>query len=197
MSKTIKGARVRLKRSDVPTDVPTIPTNDDHTTGWLDTDIYIGELFLNTSSTTPGLWFRDSSGTTKVATLDRTTNKLPLNLLPSNITTITNNFTSSVTIVDTIVVDTQYIMISDYSNPGISAINNILLNNLEIDGASIVNISLTTVLSGGTLTVRIKDSLNNNIITVTDANTRGIILMWNGTNWTVLSVTKNPVSTNP
>ena len=37
-----------LKVSDVTTEVATIPTTNDHTDGsWLNTDIYIGELFLN------------------------------------------------------------------------------------------------------------------------------------------------------
>lgn len=192
MSKTVKGARVRLIRSDTPTDVPTIPPNDDHTTGWLKTDIYIGELFLNTSSTTPGMWFRDSSGTTQVATLDRITGRLPIGLLPSNITTISNNFTSSLTISNTIVAGTQYIIVNDNSNSGIAGANYILLNNLEIvGGVSIVNISLNTVLNSGTLVVRFKDSLNNNIIDVNDTNLRGIILMWDGTKWVVLSNTIN------
>ena len=40
--------RMILKVSDVTTEVATIPTTNDHTDGsWLNTDIYIGELFLN------------------------------------------------------------------------------------------------------------------------------------------------------
>lgn len=37
-----------IKVSDVTTEVATIPTTNDHTDGsWLNTDIYVGELFLN------------------------------------------------------------------------------------------------------------------------------------------------------
>ena len=191
MSKTVKGARVRLKRSDTPTDIPTIPTNDDHTTGWLNTDIYIGEVFLNTSSTAPGMWFRDTSGTTKLAIMDRVTGKLPVTSLPSNITKINNTFTISLTITNTISIGTQYIVINDSSSAGVTAINDIELVNLEtVGGVSIVHISLNTNLNGGTLTVRLKGSIGT-VITTTDTNLRGIILMWDSTKWVVLSNTIN------
>ena len=128
----------------------------------------------------------------KLAALDRVTGRLPIGLLPSNITNISNNFTTSVTITNTIVAGTQYIVVNDSSNLGISAYNNILMNNLEIvGGVSIVNISLNTNLNGGSQTVRFKDSLDNNIITVSDTNLRGIILMWDGTKWVVMSNTVN------
>lgn len=40
--------RMVIKVSDVTTEVATIPTTNDHTDGsWLNTDIYVGELFLN------------------------------------------------------------------------------------------------------------------------------------------------------
>jgi hypothetical protein len=40
--------RMILKVSSITNDVATIPTTNDHQDGsWLDTDIYIGELFLN------------------------------------------------------------------------------------------------------------------------------------------------------
>ena len=57
MAKTVKGARFVLKRSVTSGAVPTIPPNDDHTTGWIDTDIYQGELFLNVND--DKMWFRD------------------------------------------------------------------------------------------------------------------------------------------
>lgn len=185
MSKTVKGARVRLKRSDTPSDIPTIPTNDDHTTGWLDTDIYIGEIFLNTSSNAPAMWFRDTSGTTKVAVMDRNTGKLPIESLPINVTKITNNFTTSITITNTITQGTQYIVINDTSSLGITAINEIELVNLE-NVVNIVHISLKTNINGGILTVRLKGSTGT-IITASDTNTRGIILMWDDTKWVILS----------
>lgn len=46
----IQFSRLISKQSDVTGVVATIPTTDDHSDGsWLDTDIYIGELFLNTA----------------------------------------------------------------------------------------------------------------------------------------------------
>lgn len=197
MSKTVKGARVRHIRSDVPTDVPTIPTNDDHTTGWLKTDIYIGELFINTSSTTPGLWFRDSNGTTKVAVMDRVTGKLPLGSLPSNTQSVTHNYNTNITLDDTITTDVQYIVVNDTvaSSSITNPINNILLNNLELSGSiSIVHISVNVVLNGGRLKIRFKNSLGNTVLEIDDYpddTLRGIILMWNGTVWVVMSNTLN------
>lgn len=57
MAKTVKGARFVLKRTDIPNSTPTVPPNNDHTTGWIDTDIYQGELFLNIYD--DKIWFRD------------------------------------------------------------------------------------------------------------------------------------------
>ena len=60
MAKEIKGARFVLKRSNVVGETPTIPPNNDHTTGlWIDTDIYSGEMFLNVADSK--MWFRNSS----------------------------------------------------------------------------------------------------------------------------------------
>ena len=59
MAKTVKGARFVLKRTDVPGSSPTVPPNNDHTTGWIDTDIYEGELFLNVYD--DKMWFRDTN----------------------------------------------------------------------------------------------------------------------------------------
>lgn len=47
---TVNRVRRVMKRSDVPGQAPTIPATDDHTDGsWLDTDIYVGELYWNTA----------------------------------------------------------------------------------------------------------------------------------------------------
>ena len=41
-------ARIMIKTSTVATTVPTVPASNDHTDGtWLETDIYVGELFFN------------------------------------------------------------------------------------------------------------------------------------------------------
>jgi hypothetical protein len=67
MAKEIKGARFVLKRSNVPGETPTIPPNNDHTSGlWIDTDIYSGEMFLNVAD--DKMWFRNASDTKDVAT---------------------------------------------------------------------------------------------------------------------------------
>ena len=57
MAKTTRGARFVLKRSDVSGASPTVPPNADHTTGWIDTDIYVGEIFLNITDNK--MWFRN------------------------------------------------------------------------------------------------------------------------------------------
>lgn len=45
----ILDARILLKRSTVSNDTPTIPASSSHTDGsWINTDIYSGEVFLNT-----------------------------------------------------------------------------------------------------------------------------------------------------
>jgi hypothetical protein len=45
----ILDARILLKRSTVANDEPTIPASSSHTDGsWINTDIYSGEVFLNT-----------------------------------------------------------------------------------------------------------------------------------------------------
>jgi hypothetical protein len=51
MSKKIAFARQILKRLTTPFQQPTIPTSNDHTDGtWVNTDLYSGEMCLNTSS---------------------------------------------------------------------------------------------------------------------------------------------------
>lgn len=46
----ILDARILLKRSTVANDTPTIPASSSHTDGsWINTDIYSGEAFLNTT----------------------------------------------------------------------------------------------------------------------------------------------------
>ena len=59
MAKTTRGARFVLKRSSSPGASPTVPPNNDHTTGWIDTDIYVGEIFLNITDNK--MWFRNDT----------------------------------------------------------------------------------------------------------------------------------------
>jgi hypothetical protein len=90
MAKIEKGARFISKYSDSSNIKPTIPSNDDHTTGWNSTDIYIGEWYFNTKDSTA--YFRSDDGIFKVVTVqikDSTgslveNNKIPVSLLPGN-----------------------------------------------------------------------------------------------------------------
>lgn len=57
--------RFLIKRTDISTIVPTIPSGvtdvNDHTAGgWLDTDIYVGEMFINVQDNR--IWYRGNSG---------------------------------------------------------------------------------------------------------------------------------------
>jgi hypothetical protein len=87
MSKVVQGARVLIRRTTAIGMIPSIPLTNDHTLGWLDSDIYEGEIFSNL--TDKRIWIR-TSGTsvndaiTEFAMLD-TTGKLPYSLLPVDI----------------------------------------------------------------------------------------------------------------
>jgi hypothetical protein len=197
MPKTIKGARIIHKRSNVPGVSPTIPPNDDHTTGWLNTDIYIGELFVNTSSTEPKIWFRESSGTTEIATLDDNS-RLPKEQLTSNEQNIVDDHSSTGTITTSVIIDTQYINISTISSSiSISGVSDIVLDNLETTLTNIYYISLY-MEGGGTgcnLITNIKSTSEGTIITDSVSNLdtlkKGICLMWTGAMWIIVSNTTN------
>lgn len=61
MTAITQHSRILLKRSDTHGVTPTVPVSDDHTDGtWGPTDIYVGELFMNTSDEL--LWIRGASG---------------------------------------------------------------------------------------------------------------------------------------
>ena len=82
-SRKEQGARIIHKRTSVTGLEPTTPTNDDHTTGWADTDIYEGELYINLED------FRafTRAGTTNIefVILDKVTGKINANQLPTSI----------------------------------------------------------------------------------------------------------------
>lgn len=188
MAKTVKGARIRLRRTSEAGKVPTIPPNEDHTTGWQETDIYIGELFLNTSISTPGIWFRESTGVTQIATLDKITNRLTASQIPSVSRIINNAFFTSDNITDTISEGTQYVVIDDsVTGMGVIANNTIDLSAMETTIVKVVHISLNTNDNGNTLTVYIKGTNVTPIITNTTNGLRGISLLWDLTRWVILS----------
>jgi hypothetical protein len=192
MAKTVKGARIRLRRTAEAGQIPTIPPNEDHTTGWKETDIYIGELFINTSLTTPGMWFRESTGITQLATLDKITNKLSVDQIPSVSRILTNVFNITDNITDIIEDGTQYIVIDDsVVGLGLSPTHTIDLSSLETSVVKVVNISLNTNDNGNSLTIHIKGSSITDIITNTTNGLRGISLMWNLTKWVIISNTVN------
>ena len=83
MAKITKGARMRNKIVNTPGAEPTIPINDDHTTGWRSTDIYIGEFMLN--STDDRLFIRADDGKREMVVLDED-GLIPGRLIPSNTT---------------------------------------------------------------------------------------------------------------
>lgn len=81
MAKITKGARMRNKIVTTPSAEPTIPQNDDHTTGWRTTDIYVGEFMLN--SVDNRLWIRADDGVRETVVLDED-GLIPGALIPSN-----------------------------------------------------------------------------------------------------------------
>lgn len=83
MSKSVIGARLIHRLSTVSGVTPTIPTNDDHTTGWLATDIYKSELFININD--DRAWTRTNSGITEFVMTDRLTNKVPVSRMANEI----------------------------------------------------------------------------------------------------------------
>lgn len=80
--------RIRIKRSTVAGEVPTTPGTGatsltDHTLGgWLDTDLYVGELFINT--TDDKMWFRSDNGINLVGYSAMTCDFLDLGDTPSS-----------------------------------------------------------------------------------------------------------------
>lgn len=83
MSKSVIGARLIHRLSTVSGVTPTIPTNDDHTTGWLATDLYKSELFININD--DRAWTRTNSGITEFVMTDRLTNKVPVSRMANEI----------------------------------------------------------------------------------------------------------------
>jgi len=70
MAKVVKGARFISKISNSIGVPPTIPANDDHTTGWKDTDIYVGEWFFNIADSK--IYFRSEDGIHQIITIPST-----------------------------------------------------------------------------------------------------------------------------
>lgn len=83
MTKIIKGARILIKRSDIASEEPTIPTNNDHTSGWLDTDVYKGEMFINLPD--EKVWVRMENNLTEFAMIEPSTGKISEDILPTSI----------------------------------------------------------------------------------------------------------------
>ena len=83
MTRIVKGARLIIKRTETTGELPTIPATNDHTNGWLDTDIYVGEMFINLPDAK--VYSRNDSGIMEFVILDQTTNKISVNQLPDSI----------------------------------------------------------------------------------------------------------------
>lgn len=185
---------MRHRRSETAGVVPTIPTNDDHTTGWLATDIYIGELFLNTSSTAPTAWFRDTSGATQIATLDRTTGKLPYEFLTSNTVNVIYDYIFTSALTYTIASYTQNIIITlSAATIDVTGTTTIELDNLETN----VNVIYVSVKLDSSINAQLIinfDGSSGTFLTLTaddETTTNGICLMWNNSNWIIISNTTN------
>jgi len=186
MAKIIKGGRIIQKKTEILNQQPTIPNNNDHTSGWLNTDIYTGELFLNINENSKGMWFRGNSGITRIATLDDN-DKLPIEFLTNNSTTIEHSYSVTTSVIDTIDNNTQYVIISGVSSGGIIS-NVVKLDNLESIDVNIIYISINLYVIGGTsYTIDIKDSNDNTIksIYTETTSTEFITLMWDKNKWNI------------
>jgi hypothetical protein len=135
MAKIVQGARVLTKRTDISTVIPTLPPNDDHTTGWLESDIYEGEVFVNV--TDKRVWIRTSGTTVDDAMTEfamlQSNGKLPLIYLPSSITGSliyqgTWNANTNVPNIDTLKSKGYYwiVTVSGTTNLGLDEAGNIL-----------------------------------------------------------------------
>lgn len=74
MAKSVQGARMQSKRSITSGDIPTIPPNNDHTFGWEDTDIYLGEFYINI--TDERIFTRCNTGIREFTLLDPSTGQV-------------------------------------------------------------------------------------------------------------------------
>jgi hypothetical protein len=83
MTKLVKGARILMKRSEIAGEKPTVPPIEDHTLGWLDTDIYKGEFFINMVDYR--MWTRTNTGITEIPVIDPISGKIKVSDLPSSI----------------------------------------------------------------------------------------------------------------
>lgn len=74
MAKSVQGARILMRRSTTSGVSPTIPPNDDHTFGWLTTDIYKSELYMNTADNK--VYTRSDLGIAEVILTNPSTGKI-------------------------------------------------------------------------------------------------------------------------
>jgi hypothetical protein len=81
--KNVKAARILHKISETTNEIPTVPSNDDHTTGWNSTDIYEGEFMMNEQDIR--LFTRLKQIIVEVPMLDPSTNQIKMSNLPSAI----------------------------------------------------------------------------------------------------------------
>lgn len=76
------GGRFIIKKTDKPNETPSISKYESHTSGmWKSTDIYEGELFINTSDNR--MWFRNNNNeVVEIPVLDNKKSKIKDNYLP-------------------------------------------------------------------------------------------------------------------
>ena len=96
MSKNVIGARVIHRLSYVEYGTPTVPNSDDHTMGWVATDIYKGELYINmnddraftrTNTNNPGTINPNGlqDGIIEFLILDKSTSKVPVTKMANSV----------------------------------------------------------------------------------------------------------------
>ncbi len=77
-------SRIRIKRSTTTGEVPTVAPSTDHSDGtWNATDVYVGEMFLNTADSK--LWVRTDGGIKEVAIGGLTVFYKKLTLTPTQV----------------------------------------------------------------------------------------------------------------
>ena len=100
MAKKMDYPRVRIKRSTISGVVPTIPTspkdpldhtiNQNTTSGWTTTDLYVGEMFMNTAD--DKLWFRSDNGINLIQYSGSTPTFIDLSDTPSTYTSNSSKY---------------------------------------------------------------------------------------------------------
>ena len=200
MSLKTENKRIVVKRSTVSGVVPTIPSSAatdvyDHTAGgWLATDLYVGEFFMNTAD--DKLWFRSDNGINLLGYSGMTSQFIDLTDTPSSYTSSAGMFVAvnsgatglefkSVTDTDTFgnLLDTpnSYVGYSGYSvvvnasETGLifSQIQNTLLDLNDIDSTGYTSTNEILMVNSGLTGMELVDGRNVYVDLSTNQNIDG------------------------